>query len=563
MFITIVFNTEYMHCPSRIKWYLKNLYHCKEYGWIIITHEYLFKNFEKLQESVDDRFFEDFEMERLTIDDFNNINQYIIPDKVFEDKEKMCGSRTEMLFEVTKNRFPELETHLLNAVNQIKTKDPNKKIDGVFHILEGFKSIRTICNKLNIPLITYVFSAIRKVHGYRHTLFSANMYNRLYCSDECKTRYNQYKSENQNSEIPIFENREIIALIGKERTLPLIKLLDYDPQYELFVCGDGFVMVPHIFEYANYTDEDLYYECNKAFRNDEMRFRQHPMQLNQIQIDYSEVRSDPAATILSCKRTTAVASQIVLKALLWNRTAVMMKNVLPFSYMCEKDYNSESKIDLKFLNYYFFCYLIPSELMFDENYWKWRLTNPEETEIYRKHLEFYSSNMGVPKNLFSEVDKNKRFKALLELRNCQEDLIEALLLEESKPEVNFDLAISKLIVEYQEGKTKTISKTFWRLNEYKNGNVTSKFRVKLKGIINKVYFFPLDDKAGFIKIEEIQITSKNKIIKTITSNQEMTYYPKNIGKYEIIINPSIATEFEVNCAWKYESIKSKLINNLN
>ena len=363
MFITVVLNIEYMNYASRVKWYLKNLYHCKEYGWMIITHEYLFKNFEKLQESVGDRFFEEFEMERLTVDDFKNIKQYVIPDKVFEDKEEICGSRTEMLFDVTKNRFPELETHLLNAIDQIKTELPDKKIDGVFHILEGFKSIRTVCSKFNIPLITYVFSAIRKVHGYRHTLFSANMYNRLYCSDECEIRHNQYLSEKQSSDIPIFENREIIALIGKERTLPLIKLLDYEPEYEIFVCGDGYLMVPHIFEYANYTDEDLYYECNKAYRNDEMRFRQHPMQLNQIQIDYSEVRSDPAATILSCKRTTAVASQIVLKALLWNRTAVMKKNTLPFSYMCEKDYNSESKIDLNFLIFrrffftiiYYFC----------------------------------------------------------------------------------------------------------------------------------------------------------------------------------------------------------------
>ena len=37
MFISIVLNTEYMDIASRSKWYLKNLLHCKENGWILVS----------------------------------------------------------------------------------------------------------------------------------------------------------------------------------------------------------------------------------------------------------------------------------------------------------------------------------------------------------------------------------------------------------------------------------------------------------------------------------------------------------------------------------------------
>ena len=49
MFITFVINTEYMDNESRMKWYLKNLLFCKEYGGVCITHQNLIDNFGEYQ----------------------------------------------------------------------------------------------------------------------------------------------------------------------------------------------------------------------------------------------------------------------------------------------------------------------------------------------------------------------------------------------------------------------------------------------------------------------------------------------------------------------------------
>jgi hypothetical protein len=558
MFVTIVLNTEYMDYSSRIKWYLKNLYHAKENGWLVITHEFLFRNHEKLQETVDDRFFNEFEMQPLSKDDFDSIDQYVIPDELFNKKEKDCGSRTEMLFDLANNRFPEFENHIYKAIDQIQRKHPSEVIEGVFHCLEGYESLHFVFNEHNIPLISYVFSAIRKVHGYMQTLYIANTKDNLVNSVECEKRYNKFI--NEDSCIPILENREIIALFGKERTLPLIKLIDYEPQYEMCVCGSGFLLVPSTFSKANYTDEDIYYECNRLFPHNQMRYRQHRMQLEQLQIDYSEVRSDPASLILSCKRTTAVSSQIVLKAMLWNRTAVMKKDTLPFSFMCEKNYDSERKVDLKFLNYYLFCYLVPSELMFSQEYWRWRLTFPTEIEIYNKHLNFYFGQLNISASVLSEENKNTRFRLLLEARNCDKDLIDSLLSKKLITEVDYDTATSKLVVSYIEGREPKV-RSYWRLNEFRNGTIISKFIVKVGGKVNRIAFYPLDDKAGMVEVEKISIYSIKKQIKTISCKRGFSLFEKSTGNFEVNLPENITNEFEVECKWKYKAIKNNLIDN--
>lgn len=561
MFVTIILNTEYMDYSSRIKWYLKNLHHSKLHNWFIITHEHLYNNFEELQSTVNDRFYDEFEMSPITLEEFNQIEQYIIPDELFDRKEKECGSRTGMLFDLANNRFPEFEKHMNKAIDQILSKHPTEKIEGVLHCLEGFKSLYIMFNEHNIPLISYVFSAIRKVHGYMQTLYIANTQDNLVNSEECEKRYNKFKSE--NSDFPILDNREIIALFGKERTLPLIKLIEYEPKYEICICGSGFLMVPHTFSKALYTDEDIYYECNKLFPHNLMRYRQHRMQLEQLQIDYSEVRSDSASLILSCKRLTAVSSQIVLKAMLWNRTAVMMKNTLPFSFMCEKNYESEKKLDLRFLNYYIFCYLIPSELMFSQDYWRWRNSLPDETEIYERHLTYYLQEMNLDKEIFTSIDSDSPFKLLLKARNCDVDLIDALLSKEIIAEFDFETATSKLVVYYLSGK-EPMAKSYWRLNKFRNGTIISKYIVKVSGKINQIAFYPLDDKAGMVEIERINILSNKKHVKTVSENNGFLYYKKFEGciKINLPANISNQIELEVECLWRYKTIKDSLNENI-
>lgn len=552
MFVTVIFNVEYMDITSRKMWYLKNLLHCKDNGWIMITHDYIRKHFEELQDSITDRFIDQFEMRRFTLEEVKDVEQYFVPDEFFDGLEREKGSRTEMLFDLNSQSNPKLDECLQGIFAKIKQRHPNEKIDGIFHCLEGFENLRRIAEENRCPLINYSFSAFRKVHGYRQTLYFANLKEHFWSGDECRKRYQQFQKENTAS-LPVFTNKELIAMIGKEHTMPLMQLMDCKPTYEMGICCECFSLMPQVFKNKRYTDDDIFYECKKLFGSDKLKVRSHAAHLNDIQVDRNEVHNDPVSTILSCKRLTAVQSQILLKVLLWGRTTVTMTDCLGFSYLCENDYTSEKVADLRGLNYYFFAYLIPSELMFSDEYWKWRLTNPTETEIYQRHLDFLFNALCIDKEKVLQLSGKERLRYLLESRHCDEQLIEDVLSDESVENVNWDVASSQFDVISEMG-----TKSYWRID---TANEDVSLRTVLSVDVNdakEVKFYPLYDMAGFAKLNSIKINGKE-YAANITE-KKFTFMPKNKGCFTFPLDEVITGKLQVECVWEYKKVFDYLKN---
>ena len=549
MFVTVVFNVEYMDITSRKMWYLKNLLHCKDNGWIMITHDYIRKHFEELQDSITDRFIDQFEMRRFTLEEVKDVEQYFVPDEIFDGLEKEKGSRTEMLFDLNTKTNPKLDECLQQIFVKIKERHPDERIKGIFHCIESFESLRKIASDYKCPLINYSFSAFRKVHGYRQTLYFANN-DRFWNAQECKKRYQQYCKEN-NTSLPIFTNEELITIIGKEHTLPLIKLINSKPKYEMGVCCECFSLVPPVFAVKPYTDDDIFYECKRLFGSEKLKVRSHAAHLNDIQVDRSEVHNDPVSTILSCKRVTAVQSQILLKSLLWNRTTVLKTNSLPFSYLCSDSYTSDKSIDIKGLNYFIIGYLIPSDLMFSDEYWKWRLTSPTETEIYQRHLDFLLSTLGIDKAKVLSLEGKKRFKYLLEARGCDRQLIENLLSDDIISNINWDVVSSQFDVVSTDG-----IKTYWRIDtENEDNSLTSKLSVDGDGI-TAIKFYPLYDVAGFARLISVKVNGKS--VKLDSSMTSFKYLPKNKGCFELPFNNHDGGRLAIECNWEYMKVNEYL-----
>ncbi len=544
MFVSIVFNTEYMDIASRKMWYLKNLFHCKENGWILITQDYLKRHFVELQDSINERFFNQFEMRHFTLDEVKDVEQYFVPDEVFDDFEKACGSRTEMLFELSKNTMPTLDKHLHEIFSEIQKKHPDEKIDGIIHCLEGFESVRKIADELNCPLINYSFAAFRKPHGYRQTLYHSNIKKHYWDASECEERYNSFLKEDRKS-LPVFTNEEIISIIGKEHTLPLIKLINSKPKYEMGICCECNSLLPQVFKDNHYTDDDIIYECKKLFGPGSFKVRSHAAHLDDIQVDRSEVHNDPASFILSCKRLTAVQSQILLKVLLWKRPMIMKHACAAFSYLSQNDMQSLNVADIVGLNYYIFGYLIPSELMFSDEYWKWRLTNPSEVDIYWKHLDFLFKALGIEKEKAMQLEGKDRFRYLLDMRNCDKQLKEDLLNDEVLTNINWDVPSSRFEI---VGDKKM---TYWRLDKEKSdGTLETNLFVKVKDA-NQLEFYPLNDVAGFARIIAVSLNGKN--IRVPEDYMEFKFMPKVNGHYIINLYKNIDV-VNVTIIWQYKKV---------
>lgn len=536
MFISIVLNTEYMDIASRTRWYLKNLLHCKENGWILITHDYMRKHWEQLQEEVTPSLFQSWEMHPFVIDEVKDVEQYFIPDELFDQIEKQYGSRTEMLYQFSTSANNALENELQHIIDTIKEKHPSEKIEGVFHCLDAWQPLRNICKKNDIRLIPYSFSAIRKPHGYSQTLYHANIGTSLHSTKEAEYRYNRYAEKGIST--LIFSHRELIAILGKERTLPLIPLMNKEPKYEIGICTECFSLIPQFFVHDKTTDDDLRFECEKLYDKSQITVRNHSLQVDYMHLDRTTVHNDPAAWILSCRRLTAARSQIGLKILLWGRTAVIKPETLGFSFMCEKDYTSTRKVDLRALNFYLFCYLIPNDLMFSGEYWQWRMTNPTETEIYHRHLDFYIEKLNLPKSILTEQDEPTRFKSLLQSRGCDEELINILLEDKHDFEIDYNTASSRIVVN---------GKSYWRLNKIENG--VRHFHIELNESADNIDFYPLDDVAGCARLVSVSVNGKPVDVSNLT---DFRYMPKVSGHYSLPI-PPIADKTIIDIVWDYQS----------
>ena len=540
MFVSIVFNTEYNHISYRIRWYLKNLLHCKENDWALITHEYIKKNFNLLQDAVDERFFRDFEMRRFTLDEVKDVEQYFVPDKIFENKEKECGSRTEMLMATAEGEFKELESFFRKTIETIKERHKGEPIDGVFCSLESFGCIRKVCREFNIPLYSYSFSAIRKPHGYRQTLYFAHPDGIFWESHDAENRYRAFLEEG-NSSFPIFSNRELLAIIGKERNLPLLQLINHQPDCEIARCNELHAIMPHNFESTKLVDDDLMYEADNLFGRDSSRVRTHAMQLVYKHLNNFEIHNDPASFILSCKRLVAIQSQIMLKALLWKRPVISPKFTMDFSFLCNTDYLSTGLADIKALNYYIFCYLIPGDLMFSDTYWKWRMAGPSEREIYKRHLDFYIETLGLPSSIMVETSEQQRLKSILKSRECDEEVIDDVLCDRQNFNIDYFAASSRFVIN---------GKQHWRLNKKtEDGNLVTALQLN-NFLVKEIEFYPLDDVAGFVSLDSITVNGKH--IELTDEQKGYRFMKKVSGHYTIPIDDSDSIDAEI--VWHYKKV---------
>lgn len=74
------------------------------------------------------------------------------------------------------------------------------------------------------------------------------------------------------------------------------------------------------------------------------------------------------------------------------KTYILGEN--PFSFIAYNKFNldNEKKTipdELTALNFLLFSYIIPAAFLFNARYYRWRLSGPSETEIYKKHQDFY------------------------------------------------------------------------------------------------------------------------------------------------------------------------------
>lgn len=190
-----------------------------------------------------------------------------------------------------------------------------------------------------------------------------------------------------------------------------------------------------------FTNISLISYVRQLHEKDDILVRAHPGSLFRLRNDVFTIddSANSLAFINKCKEVFTINSSVGLEAMLTGKKITVLGD-------CSYSFINELSGDPARVNaaaFYLFSYLVPFDLVFDQEYLNFRLRHPEEQEIVGKHLEFYSADMpGNPSevahtlsSLINEaISQDKAMRKILENslqeHNKQLDLLKNQLAAE-------------------------------------------------------------------------------------------------------------------------------------
>lgn len=262
-------------------------------------------------------------------------------------------------------------------------------------------SLKAATVELGIPLIHNEFGPFRK-GNYQHT---ANFdFEGVNGWTEAHRGSREFRDCVIKESFSLLSREEIKALI---MDLPLPEATSSEPEYAvgvpLQIEDDSNVVA-----FSNgYDNARIIREAEQIASPGKVLVRKHPGGLKDYTTDFGDIDESRSSHefILKCRKILTLNSSVGLEAILLGKPTYILGDC-PFSMLSAGLVDHEDEHgNLICLNYLIFCYLIPYEFLFDINYYRWRLTNPELLEIYTFHLDYYYLTNSVTDSLDFEYIK--------------------------------------------------------------------------------------------------------------------------------------------------------------
>lgn len=132
--------------------------------------------------------------------------------------------------------------------------------------------------------------------------------------------------------------------------------------------------------------------AEEAFAQNDILIRPHPgarfLPKPTRRIDTSTTSTE---FVLRCERILSLNSSVAVEALLLGRPVTMLGES-PASHIAGRSVAEPRRATQRELEFLLLNYFVPYELVFDLDYFRWRLTGPSEAAIRRRHLEHWESS---------------------------------------------------------------------------------------------------------------------------------------------------------------------------
>jgi len=151
---------------------------------------------------------------------------------------------------------------------------------------------------------------------------------------------------------------------------------------------------------------DLLYDAMGRFGPERVTVRSHPGArfVYRGGLGHADESPDSLAFLAEVDEIFSVNSSVLVEAAFWERR-FDLKGDSPLRFLQPVQHQEDVAWKLLAWNAFFLAYLVPAELLFDPEYYRWRLTRPTLAECHRRHAQILSTRESVvPVFGFSKAD---------------------------------------------------------------------------------------------------------------------------------------------------------------
>lgn len=398
MLVPIIFTLDTISSNmSQIWLFYKAITYAKNKKWPVIAQDDYFDKFE-LQKKIFSYYFEEKTAKNFRYDlpleeDLSKVYQIRIPNSIVEEYINSFGSQTDAYINSFKCDWEELELYLSKEIE--KYENQWEKIDG-FVCLTHIKVVSSLAKKLNKKVFYLEWSP------FRYAIYRNAAY--LDLNDSYLDYYSQYVTfaKEKHCNLPTLSRREILALF---LNLDYFNYFDKSTQeniYEIGIAGT----YNNVTETRAYTNYDILEEYNHAtlkFCDNAIAMRYHPGDPLRASINSGNVPEGSLFDfICKCKRIMSINSNVEFEAMLLGKPVYDESGVSRYRGFTNAvlGHLEDKIISDEAINYLTFVKMVPFELVDDEEYLKYRMSEPSDLELYKYHLNYYLQSIGLSYDIF-------------------------------------------------------------------------------------------------------------------------------------------------------------------
>jgi tetratricopeptide (TPR) repeat protein len=318
---------------------------------------------------------------------WQNVRILSLPDEVFKELDARSTSMLDAFRILLTEDYPPLTAALRSIIGSICLEQNPEAILSWCNV----PSLELVADEFNLPVIHNELGPFRQPNYQGTVYFDFKGVNARTSAEEDMKAFLEVCSKKCIPLLSMDEMRQILMVDparASELKPPIFKsgaALQVEDDSNLLAFSHGL------------TNFELIYAARKGLDRSQILIRHHPLG----HLDYGESLGVPDNSIDSiefisrCERIFCINSSVAFEALLLDKPVYVLGESPATSLSYERRIHVSPQDWLARLNYLFLGFLMPVSLLFDAEYYRWRLTYPPLEDIYQKHLQIFRKLSGA------------------------------------------------------------------------------------------------------------------------------------------------------------------------